>query len=177
MKVYHQGHVHTRLMKIYILTNIYEFYNIIWHSYLLSAKKEGEHIMGDIVKKDPIRSLFAWPRWIDEFEETSFQRGLKLREDEKNVYLEAVVAGVDSDDVNVDIDDGVITIRAEKKTEEKKEGEYKSSSYNYYYTCALSGGQWDKAEAEVNNGVLELTIPKTESARPRKVVVKARAKK
>src|SRR3989344_1410196 len=123
--------------------------------------------MGDIVKRDPFRSLFTRPWWMDEYDETSFQRGLKIHEDEKNIYLEAVVAGVDSDDVNVDIDDGVVTVKAEKKTEKRKEGEYRSSSYNYYYTCALSGGQWDKADAEINNGVLELTIPKTESSKPR----------
>lgn len=133
--------------------------------------------MADLIKRDPLRSLFAWPRWMDEFEETSMQRGLKIREDDKNIYLEAVVAGVPSDDVEVDIEDGVITIKAEKKTEQKKKNEYKSSSYNYYYTCALSGGQWDKASAEVEHGVLELTIPKAEAARPRKVTVKARKAK
>lgn|SRR3989344_7969112 len=133
--------------------------------------------MGDIVKRDPFRSLFARPLWMDEFDDSSMQRGLKLREDEKNIYLEAVVAGVDPDNVNVDIEDGVVTVKAEKKMEEKKKGEYKSSSYNYYYSCALSGGQWDKASAEVNHGVLELTIPKTEASRPRRISVKAKAKK
>jgi len=139
-------------------------------------RRGGDENMGDIVKRDPFRNLFAWPRWMDEFEETSMQRGMKIHEDEKNIYLEAVVAGVPADDVEVDIEDGVVTIKAEKKTEKEQKGEYGSSTYNYYYTCALSGGQWDKSEAEVNHGVLEVTIPKTEASRPSKISVKAKSK-
>lgn len=136
--------------------------------------------MVNLVRRDPFRSLFAWPHGLDEFDVTfptfTSQRGLRVHEDDKNIYVEAVVAGVPAEDVEVNIEDGVVTIKAEKKNEEKKEGEYKASSYNYYYTCALSGGSWDKAEAEVDHGVLELTIPKAAAARPRKVTVKAKNK-
>lgn len=136
--------------------------------------------MTDLIRRDPFRNIFTWPRWLDEWEDEfptlTTSRGLRIHEDEKNIFVDAVVAGVAADDVVVDIEDGVVTIRAEKKTEEKKKEEYKSSSYNYYYTCALSGGQWDKASAEVTNGVLELKIPKTDAARPRKISVKAKGK-
>ena len=132
--------------------------------------------MGDIVKRDPFRSLFAWPRWMDELDDVAAQRGLKLHEDDKNIYVEAVVAGVPSDQVNVEIEDGVVTIKAEKHEEKKGKDEYKSSSYRYYYTCALSGGKWDKANAEVKHGVVTVTVPKEEAVRPRKVRVKTSAK-
>jgi HSP20 family protein len=132
---------------------------------------QGGDNMGDIVKRDPFRSLFVWPRWMEDFDESS-QRGLKLREDDKNIYVEAVVAGVPSDQVDVEIEDGVVTIKAENKEEEKKKGEYKSSSYRYYYTCALSGGKWDKANAEVKHGVVIVTVPKEEAVKAKKVKVK-----
>jgi HSP20 family protein len=128
--------------------------------------------MGDIIKKDPFRSIFTFPRWTDEFDDLSNQRGLKLHEDDKNIYIEAVVAGVPSENVDVEIEDGVVTIKAENKEEEKSKNEYKSSSYRYYYTCALSGGKWDKANAEVKHGVVTITVPKEEAVRPRKVKVK-----
>jgi HSP20 family protein len=132
--------------------------------------------MGDIVKRDSFRSLFNFPRWIDDFDDSSSQRGLKLHEDEKNIYVEAVVAGVPSEDVDVEIQDGVVTIKAEVKEEKKDRNEYRSSSYRYYYTCALSGGKWDKANAEVKHGVVVVTIPKEEAAKLQKVKVKTAAK-
>ena len=132
--------------------------------------------MGDIIKRDPFRSLFTLPRWMEDIDDSSMQRGLKLREDEKNIYIEAVVAGVPSENVDVEIEDGVVTIKAENKEEEKDKNEYKSSSYRYYYTCALSGGKWDKADAEVKHGVVTITVPKEEAVRPRKLTVKTTGK-
>lgn len=128
--------------------------------------------MGDVIKRDPFRSIFSFPRWIDELDDASLQRGLKIHEGEKNIYVEAVVAGVPSENVDVEIEDGVVTIKAEVKDEEKKKDEYRSSSYRYYYTCALSGGKWDRANADVKHGVVMITVPKEEAARPRKIKVK-----
>lgn len=133
--------------------------------------------MNDIVRRDPFRSLFSFPRWMDDFDDMSAQRGLKVHETDKDIVVEAVVAGIPAGDVEVHIDDGVLTIKAEKSEESKKKGSYSASTYQYYYTCALSGGQWDKADAEVEDGVMVVRIPKTEAARPRKITVKAKAKK
>lgn len=131
-----------------------------------------------IVRWDPFRHLSAWPRWIDEFENTAdAQRGFRVRETDKDIIVEAVVAGVPAENVDVSIEDGVLAIKAEVKEEESKKGEYKASSYQYYYTTALSGGQWDKTEADVKDGIVTVTIPKTEAARPRKITVKAKAAK
>ena len=130
--------------------------------------------MTDIIKRDPLlKSLLSWPRWLEDLDDFASQRGLKVYETDNDIIAEAVVAGVPAKDVDVHIEDGVLTIKAEAKEEEKEKQGYKMASYKYYYTAALSGGQWDKAEAEVKNGIVIITIPKTESARPRKIKVKA----
>lgn len=121
-----------------------------------------------VIRFDPFRSLLD-----DSFTIPSVQKGLNIHETDKSIIVEAVVAGVPKKDVEIDIEDGVLTIKAEVKEETETKNEYKSSSYQYYYTTALSGGQWDKAEAVVNDGVVKIDIPKTESARPRKITVKA----
>jgi len=110
---------------------------------------------------------------MEDYEESSFQKGFKVHETEKDIIAEAVVAGVPAENVNVEIEDGVITIKADSRQEVKEEESYKSSSYQYYYTCALSGGKWNKATADVKHGVVTVTIPKENATRPKKITVKA----
>lgn len=121
-----------------------------------------------ITKWDPFVRL---PRWFEDFDEP-VSRGLKVRETDNDIIAEAVVAGIPSQNVEVHIEDGVLTIKAETK----EEGEKGYSEYKYYYTAALSGGAWDKAEADIENGVVTITIPKAEAARPRKIEVKSKDK-
>ncbi len=126
-----------------------------------------------LVKYDPFRSFLSWPRVWDDIEETT-QRGLKINETETDLVVNAVVAGVPKENVEIEIEDGIMTIKAEAKEEQEEKDEYRSSSYQYYYTAALSGGQWDKAEADIKDGIVTIKIPKTEAARPRKITVKAK---
>jgi HSP20 family protein len=131
-----------------------------------------------IMRYDPTKGIFAWPRWLDEFDDQfltqTSQRGLRIHETEKSIVVDAVVAGVPSGQVEVNIEDGVLTIKAESKSEEKTEAGFESSAYRYYYTAALSGGDWHKSVADIKNGVVTVTIPKAEAARPKKITVKAK---
>jgi HSP20 family protein len=115
-----------------------------------------------ITKWDPFIRL---PRWFEDFDEP-VSRGLKVKETTNSIIAEAVVAGVPGKNVEVHIEDGILTIKAEHSTD--------SSAYQYYYTAALSGGAWDKAIADIENGVVKVTIPKAEAARPRKITVKSK---
>jgi HSP20 family molecular chaperone IbpA len=132
-------------------------------------KKGGDQVMA-IVKFDPAKSWFSFPSWND-FDDT-FQRGLKVRETDKDILIEAVVAGIPSENIEINIEDGILTIKAEKKDEKKEQ----SSFYSYYYTTALSGGEWDKAVADIENGVVIVRIPKEEKAKARKITIRAKAK-
>ena len=133
--------------------------------------------MNSLVKRDPISRLFAWPKWMDEFEDVS-SKGLKVHETDNEIVAEGVVAGVPAKDVEVTIEDGVLTIKAERKDTKKEGDSYESSSYNYYYTLALpsSLGEWDKATAETENGVITVKIPKAKAAKPQKITVKSKEK-
>ena len=122
-----------------------------------------------IVKRDPWATLFNWPHDLADYYNFSSQRGLKIHETATDIVVEAVVAGVPTEQVDVNIEDGVLTIKAEVSEE-------KSLQYNYYYSAALSGGAWDKANAEVEHGIVKVIIPKAESAKPRKISVKTKTK-
>src|SRR3989344_4352158 len=97
-----------------------------------------------LVRFDPFKSLIDDDTWA-----SSRQNGLKIHETDKNIIVKAVVAGVPSESVEANVEDGVLTVKAEVKEEDKTKDEFKSFSYQYYYTAALSGGDWQKAEAEV----------------------------
>lgn len=122
-----------------------------------------------LVRFDPFKSLLDDDNWP-----TMRQNGLKIHETETDIIAQAVVAGIPAENVEANIVDGVLTIKAEVKDEEKSKDELKSSSYQYYYTAALSGGDWQKAEAEVKHGILTITIPKAEEAKPKKIEIKTK---
>ncbi len=129
-----------------------------------------------IVKRDPWATLFNWPHDLADYYNFSSQRGLKIHETATDIVVEAVVAGVPAQQVDVNIEDGVLTIKAEVSEENKSKEEERSLQYNYYYSAALSGGAWDKANAEVEHGIVKVIIPKAESAKPRKISVKTKIK-
>jgi HSP20 family protein len=88
-------------------------------------------------------------------------------EDDKNVYLEADIPGIDPKDINVSIEDSTLCISA-KKEETKEEHDrdyYRSERYSgsYYREMSLpSSVDSGKVKALSKNGVLKVTLPKKE---------------
>ena len=93
-----------------------------------------------------------------------------LYEDKDNTYVRAELPGVHRDDINVEVVDGFLTINAARKdlAAEGKDGESFSFSRS---TILPDGVQADKVSATYENGVLTVTLPKKEEAKPRKITV------
>lgn len=105
---------------------------------------------------------------------TNYLQGLTMSEDDKNIYVEAAVPGVDPKDVEVTFEKGVLTIRGERKEEEKGKTFRRKATRSFFYR--VSPGDVDpKAEPEAvcKNGVMTVTFPKAEQAKPKKIAVKA----
>ncbi len=123
-----------------------------------------------------------WPSILDEdfFEWPSIseEKGLNIYETDNEVVVEASVPGIPEDDVVVTVEGNVLTISADyKETEEekdKKKAVYKSTrQMSFSYSTSLPRAvDSTKAEAEVENGVVKVTIPKTEETKPKKIEVK-----
>lgn len=126
-----------------------------------------------------------WPSLLDDedwslssdWPELSTSKGLDIYETDDAVVVEAAVPGVPEDKVDVTVEGNVISISAEHKEEEeekKKKRTYKSSrqtSFNYSTSLPRMVDS-DNAKAEVKNGVVKITVPKTEKDKPKKVEVK-----
>ena len=101
-----------------------------------------------------------------------------IREEKDAVMLTAELPGVSKDDVKVELENGVLTISGEKKSEheEKESGFYRSERvYGAFKRCFRVPETVDaeKIEAEYVDGVLKLMLPKRPEAAPRQITVKA----
>ena len=100
-----------------------------------------------------------------------------IKEDDDQFLIFADVPGVDAKDIDVSMENGILTIKGKRETESKEEKEgYKRverSKGSFYRRFSLpDSADPDKIAAKSNNGVLEITIPKHEVVKPRKITVK-----
>jgi HSP20 family protein len=91
-----------------------------------------------------------------------------LYEDKDNAYVRAELPGVNRDDIHVELVDGILTINATRKT--KDGGNEQSFAVNRSVTIPETV-QADKVGAACENGVLTVTLPKREEAKPKKITV------
>ncbi|RKZ95793.1 MAG: Hsp20/alpha crystallin family protein [Gammaproteobacteria bacterium] len=109
------------------------------------------------------------------FEVGDWMPVVDIEETEDAFSIKAELPGVEKDDVSINIDKGVLTIKGEKKTEteDKKRHRVECSYGSFVRSFTLPQSiKVDKVEAQYNNGILNLTIPKSEEAKPKEVEVK-----
>ena len=108
--------------------------------------------------------------------------GINIREEDDAYILSALVPGLNAEDLNIQVLEDVLRI----------EGEYKQSSpvdkadEQDYLVRELPSGSFtrtlrlpsvidaDQVEAKIADGVLTLTLPKAESARPKRISIKSK---
>lgn len=102
----------------------------------------------------------------------TFRRGDKM-------VVRADLPGMTREDVNVDVDDGILSISGERRDEheEDRDGYYRSErSYGQFYRAIPlpDGVDTDRVEASFNNGVLEVTLPAPKEQQSRRKRVQVR---
>ena len=109
--------------------------------------------------------------------ETEVRMKVDVKEDDKAFTVEAEVPGVSKDDIQVDIDRDVVSLRAEvKKEKEEKKGEtvvHSERSYGMVSRSFTLPAEVDdkSAKAEYRDGVLKLTLPKKANGAARRITV------
>ncbi len=106
-----------------------------------------------------------------------FTPAVDIFETEKEITLVADLPGVKPDDLNIDLRDDVLTLMGEVTPwegsgEEDLLVEYEIGRYVRQFTLSEVIDQ-DRIDAQMNDGVLRLKLPKVEKATPRKISVKA----
>jgi HSP20 family protein len=94
-----------------------------------------------------------------------------LYEDKDHTYVRAELPGVNRDDINVEMVNGYLTINATRKSK----GQDGEESFALTRSVAIPEDvHADKVSAAYENGVLTVTLPKKEEAKPRKISVEVK---
>ena len=101
-----------------------------------------------------------------------------IKEDNEAFTLLADIPGVKPEDIEVNMDNGVLTVKGERQSEKKtEEDNYKrvERQYGVFYRrfTLPDTANADKIEAHSEDGVLRITIPKQEVAQSRRITVKS----
>ena len=104
---------------------------------------------------------------------------IDMTENADGFTVEASVPGFKPEELEISIENDVLTIRAERKAEEKKdenEVRWQERYYGKLERCFTLPANVDasKAKAELEHGVLTLTLPKAETAKPKTIKVQAK---
>jgi len=147
----------------------------------------------NLVRWEPFRDLVSLRREMDRLFEESLVRPsralalfgngvnppIDVYQTPNEVVVKASMPGVKPEDVEINITDHTLTIKGEAKgTDEVKREDYLYREHHYgSFVRSLTlphTVQTDKAEATTEDGILTLTIPKSEDAKPRTIEVKAK---
>ena len=149
--------------------------------------------MNTITRWDPFRGLSALQEQMNRFFEDTPFRGrtdqsavttwapaVDIYETEHELVVKADLPDVDEKDLDVRVENNILTIRGDRKFEKavsednylRIERSYGSFSRSFSLTNSVNT---DAIKADYRNGVLTVTIPKREEAKPKQIKVSAAA--
>lgn len=122
-----------------------------------------------------------WDRFLGEWPPLEPVRrqwapSLDVSETENNIVVKAEVPGLESKDIDISLTGGVLTIKGEKKQEKEEKDENYHRIERRYGTFTRTVRvpqevQSDKIEATCKNGVLKITLAKSEEAKKKEIKI------
>lgn len=130
--------------------------------------------------REEINQLFESPlsRWGGDQEFfNNWVPAMDLYEDKDNLIVKAEVPGMKKDEIDISLHDGSLIISGERKHEETEKGADTSRSERFFgrFQRSLSLPRpvdAGKASAQYRDGILTVTLPKTEESKPKQIEVK-----
>jgi HSP20 family protein len=146
--------------------------------------------MANLMRRDPIREMLSWNRAMERMlgnlyddGELGFGEPLNLRmpldviENDDEFIVKADVAGLNPDEIEISYTDNNLSIKGEvsAEREEGEEGRYHLRERRYgtfTRTISMPGTvDVDNIQAETENGVLQIHLPKKEEIKPRRIEI------
>jgi HSP20 family protein len=120
-------------------------------------------------------------RWMENHDQTL---GINVRDEDEAYILSALVPGIKSDELNIQVLDDVVRIEGEYKRSTPQSSSVDKADENNYLVRELPAGPFTRTlrlpaaiyaghvEGQITDGVLTLRLPKAESARPKQIKIK-----
>lgn len=143
-----------------------------------------------LVRWNPARDIVEMQNQMDRLMDSFFNDyadterfglAVDVAENDDVFTITAAVPGVDAEDLNITLDKDVLTIQAETRAEEVEEGtryhlrerRYGAYSRSLRFPVPVNS---EAIEADYDNGVLTVTVPKAEVVKPKRIAVNGTAK-
>ncbi|HVN16064.1 MAG TPA: Hsp20/alpha crystallin family protein [Anaerolineales bacterium] len=146
--------------------------------------------MSNLIRWEPARDMMTLREAMDHLFDEAFTRPLGLMSNasapaidmyqtDNEVVVKAALPGIKADDVQINVTGDVLSIKGEIKQKEEvkekawhiREQHWGSFERNVLLPTEVVS---DKAKAEFEDGILTVTLPKAEEARPKTITVKAK---
>ena len=150
--------------------------------------------MNNLTRWEPVRETMTLRDAMDRLFDDAFTRPFSLMRDgganwsspaidmyqtDNEVVVKAAVPGFKADEVQINVTGDVLTIKGESKHEEEKKDrswqirEHRWGAFERSITLP-TGVTSDRATADFENGILSITLPKSEKVKPKTITVKAK---
>lgn len=142
----------------------------------MSPFEELDRLFDDFLSSRGMARPFQFGRAMEPMAREARPPRVDVVDRENEILVRAELPGVDKKDLDISLNENVLTIRGETRREEKEEK-------GDYYRCEIAESSFartvplpsyvdsEKAKASFDNGILELTLPKIEQSKRRKITV------
>ena len=153
--------------------------------------------MTNLTRWEPAREMMTLREAMDRLFDDAFTRPFSLSREggsswsapaidmyqtDDEVVVRAALPGIKSDEVQINVNGDVLTIRGETKHEEEKNDKswhIREHRWGVFERSVRlpTGVVADQAKAEFDNGILTISLPKSEEVKPKTISVKTKATK
>lgn len=152
--------------------------------------------MTNLTRWEPTREMMTLREAMDRLFDDAFTRPFSLTREggstwsspaidmyqtDNDVVVKADLPGIKADEVQINVNGDVLTIKGETKQQDEKKDkswhirEHRRGAFERSIRLP-SGVIADRANADFDNGVLTITLPKSEEVKPRTITVKTKTK-
>lgn len=123
---------------------------------------------------DPLRMELT--PWTEDLSNRAWMPAVDIRETEEAYEVAAELPGMSKKDINITLEDNVLTLSGERRFEKEAEKENYHRIERAYGTFSRSftlgsGVDSENVKAAFKDGVLTITVPKREESKPRKIAI------